>query len=77
VVDLAENPDLIEDLVGAFGVSKLGALDSNFSAIMQNAFVDFSIPSGAEEAVSGEIVCCSLYLFAGEELCSSASAIGV
>lgn len=77
MVNLAENSDLVEDLVSAFGVSKLGNLDSHNSSIFKNAFVDFTIATGTEYAISREVVCCFFYLFASEDLCSFSSTIGV
>lgn len=74
VVDLAEDPDLVEDLVGALGVSELGALDGNQGAVVEDSLVDLAIAAGAEEAVLGEVVGSFLQLFAGEDLCGLAAA---
>lgn len=78
VVDLAEDSDFIEDLIGAFGVPKLGALDGDGGAVSEKAFVDLAVSAGTEEAVGGEVVGGSLDLFAREDLCGpSDSSVGV
>lgn len=48
MVHLTKDSDLIEDLVSTFGVTKLGAFDSNSSAILKKAFVNLAIPSGTK-----------------------------
>lgn len=78
VVDLAEDSDFIQDLIGAFGVSELGALDGDSGAVAENAFVDLAVAAGTQKAVDGEVVGGPLDVFAGEDLCSpSGSAVGV
>lgn len=77
VIDLAEDPDLVEDLLGALGVSELGALDSDHSAIIEESFVDLAVAARAKEAVAGEVVGGSLDLLAGEDFSRPAAAIGV
>jgi hypothetical protein len=47
VVDLAEDPDLIEDLFGALGVPELGAFHGDNSAIIEESFVDFPVATHA------------------------------
>lgn len=78
VVDLTEDSDLVEDLVCAFGVAKLGAFDGDCGAVQEEAFVDVAVATGAEEAVPGEVVGCSFDLFAREDFGGSSSgAVGV
>lgn len=78
VVDLAEDSDLVEDLVGAFGVAELGALDGHGGAVLEEALVDIAVAAGAEEAVFGEVVGRSFDLFACEDFGGSSSgAVGI
>lgn len=77
MVDLAQYANLVEDLVGAFGVAKLGAFDGHDSAVLESALVDFAVASDAEKPVAGEVVSGFLYLSAAEKFGGSATATGV
>lgn len=74
MVDLAQNANLIEDLVSAFGVSELCTLDGDGGSVLESSFVYFAVATDTEEAVAGEVVGGFFYLFACEEFCGSASA---
>ena len=77
VVDLAEDADLVEDLLGALGVADLGALDGDDRAVIEDGLVDLTVATGSEEAIPGEVVGGSLDLLAGEDLRQFSAAIGV
>ena len=75
MVHLAEDSDLVQDLVSSFGVAELGAFDGHGSAILEETFVDVAIAARAKEAVFGEVVGCSFDLFASEHFGSSSTGI--
>lgn len=73
VVDLGENADLVEDLVGGFGAAELGALHGDGSAVGERAAKDVSVAAGAEEVFAGEVGGGAAELAAGED-CGGAAA---
>lgn len=77
MVDLAQDTNLIEDLVSAFGVSELSTLDSHDGAIVENALVHFAVAANAKKTVAGEVIGGFLDLSASEKLGGSAPASGI
>lgn len=78
MVNLAQDSDLIQDLVGPFCVSELGALYGHGGSVPENAFVDLTVAADTQKVVDGEVVGGPLDLFTSEDLCRpSASAVGI
>lgn len=63
MIHLAKDPNFIQDLGCASGVSRLGTLDSYFSSVLQSASEDLTKTTGAEQGFPGEVSCCFLDFF--------------
>ncbi|PON59907.1 hypothetical protein PanWU01x14_156260, partial [Parasponia andersonii] len=77
VVHLAEDPDLVQDLVNPFGVPELGALDGRDGSVVEGSLEDLAEAARADEVGLGEVVRCLGYLFPGEDSGRFAACFGV
>lgn len=75
MVNLRQDPDLIEDLIGRLGVADLGALDGHQRAVVEDALVHLAVAADAEEVVTGEVGSGALDLSAGEVLGRAATGV--